>query len=291
MEKKYISRKEAAEVFGVHPQTIANWLEKGILLGHVAQGSTFIDIQSIEQLKASFGDIVEAEAKIQQYKVEIKEQAAEYRKQLAACNEAQKQLSDDTWIYGSVFRNARMLAHLFVNAFTALSTNSNERAQYIVVRFLMGYRISEIAAEFHLCPERIRQIIEKSINRLKYANKVGVMNNDYYRTRKINDMLMEENMQLKAQYIQLKEQLEKRLYSANDPDNILNTNIEGLHLSPRTYHVLDINEIETLGDIAYSKRNKFEKLRGIGAKSMKELDDLLAAKGLHWKMTPEEYCL
>ena len=74
MEKKYISRKEAAEVFGVHPQTIANWLEKGILLGHVAQGSTFIDIQSIEQLKASFGDIVEAEAKIQQYKVEIKEQ-------------------------------------------------------------------------------------------------------------------------------------------------------------------------------------------------------------------------
>lgn len=102
---------------------------------------------------------------------------------------------------------------------------------------------------------------------------------------------MEENMQLKAQYIQLKEQLEKRLYSANDPDNILNTKIEGLHLSPRTYHVLDINEIETLGDIAYSKRNKFEKLRGIGAKSMKELDDLLAAKGLHWKMTPEEYCL
>ena len=68
-------------------------------------------------------------------------------------------------------------------------------------------------------------------------------------------------MQLKAQYIQLKEQLEKRLYSANDPDNILNTKIEGLHLSPRTYHVLDINEIETLGDIAYSKRNKFEVTR------------------------------
>ena len=106
MEKKYISRKEAAEVFGVHPQTIANWLEKGLLLGHISQRGSFIDIQSIEQLKASFGDIVEAEEKIQQYKVEIKEQAAEYRKQLAACNEAQKQLSNDAWIYGSIFRNA-----------------------------------------------------------------------------------------------------------------------------------------------------------------------------------------
>lgn len=291
MEKKYLSRKETAEVFGVHPQTITNWLEKGILLGHVAHGSTLIELQSIEQLKASFGDIVEAEEKIQQYKVEIREQAAEYRKQLAACNEAQKQLSDDAWIYGSIFKNAKMLAHLFANAFTALSTHSNERARRIVIRFLMGYRMSEIAAEFHLGPERVRQIIKKSINRLQYANKIGIITNDYYRTRKINEMLMEENMQLKAKNIQLKERLEKELYHGNHPENILNTKLEDLRLSARTYRVLNINDIETLGDIAHYKRNKIERLHGIGEKAMKELDNLLAAKGLHWKMTPEEYCL
>lgn len=291
MEKKYLSRKEAAEVFGVHPKTITNWLEKGLLLGHITQGSTMVDIQSIEQLKTSFGDIVEAEKKIQQYKAEIREQTAEYRKQMTECNKLQKQLSNDAWIYGSIFKNARMLAHLFVNAFTALSTDSNERAQRIVIRFLMGYRLSEIAAEFHLCPERVRQIIERSINRLQYANKVGIITNDYYRTRKINDALMEENMQLRAKNIQLKKRLEKELYNGNHPEDILSIKLEDLNLSARTYRILDLQDINTLGDIAHCKRNQIEKLRNMGAKGMKELDDLLAAKGLHWKLIPEEYCL
>ena len=68
MKKNYITRQEAAEIFNVHPQTIKNWIDRGLLLaGKRATTGTLVDFQSVEALQASFGNIKEAERNIKEY--------------------------------------------------------------------------------------------------------------------------------------------------------------------------------------------------------------------------------
>ena len=43
--KRYLLRTKVAEIFDVHPQTITNWIDRGLLSGMDIYGRTFVDIR------------------------------------------------------------------------------------------------------------------------------------------------------------------------------------------------------------------------------------------------------
>ena len=76
---------------------------------------------------------------------------------------------------------------------------------------------------------------------------------------------------------------EERERIKNEPPNpALGKKIIDCNLSVRTTNICNVNDIKTLGDITKLKQIDWLSLRYGGKKSMKEIDDLLAANGLSW---------
>ena len=190
MEKKrYITRIEASKIFNVHPQTITNWMERGVLVGKNTGHNILVDYLSIEKLISSFGDITEVEKNIETYKTECRELEKEY-KQLS------QNLKSRNWIYSNVIRNAKILANLFENAFCKLSRSREERTIDIVRMFLKGHTFEEIGDKYSLQRVRIGQIIRKGVYQLRYADTYKDLIEQNKHLMDINIKLSTENTKL-----------------------------------------------------------------------------------------------
>ena len=275
MEKKrYITRIEASKIFNVHPQTITNWMERGLLIGEKASHSTLIDYLSIEKLISSFGDITEVEKNIETYKAECRGLEKEY-KQLT------QNLKSRNWIYRNVFRNTNILADLFENAFRKLSIGREERTIDIVKMFLEGHTFREIGDKYGLKEVRISQILRKGVYQLRHANS-------YYDLIEQNKHLMDTNIKLSTENTELTKKLQAIYKRDKYIAEALNHKIENYPLSNHTLNCLQHAQIQTLGELAQHNRREISILWNIGTKSMKELDDLLASNHLQWG-TPYEF--
>lgn len=273
-KKKYITRIEASKIFNVQPQTITNWMERGLVIGKKTGHSTRIDYLSIEKLISSFGDITEVEKNIETYKAECRELEKEY-KQLS------QNLKSRNWIYSNVIRNAEILANLFENAFCKLSRSREERTIDIVRMFLEGHTFEEIGDKYSLQRVRIGQIIRKGVYQLRYADTYKDLIEQNKHLMDINIKLSTENTKL-TQKLQAIDQRDKYIIE------VLNHKIESYPLSNKTLNGLQYAQIRTLGELAQYSRQEISRIRNLGAKSMKELDDLLASNHLQWG-TPYEF--
>lgn len=275
MEKKrYITRIEASKIFNVHPQTITNWMERGLLVGKKTSHSTLINYLSIEKLISSFGDITEVEKNIETYKAECRELEKEYK-------QVTQNLKSRNWIYRNVFRNANILANLFENAFCKLSINREERTVDIVKMFLEGHTFQEIGDKYSLQEVRTSQILRKGVYQLRYADT-------YKDLMEQNKHLMDINIKLSTENTKLTEKLQGIYKRDKYIIEILNHKIENYPLSNHTLNSLQHAQIQTLGELAQHNRREISILWNIGTKSMKELDDLLASNHLQWG-TPYEF--
>ena len=275
MEKKrYITRIEASKIFNVHPQTITNWMERGVLVGKNTGHNILVDYLSIEKLISSFGDITEVEKNIETYKTECRELEKEY-KQLS------QNLKRRNWIYSNVIRNAKILANLFENAFCKLSRSREERTIDIVRMFLKGHTFEEIGDKYSLQRVRIGQIIRKGVYQLRYADT-------YKDLIEQNKHLMDINIKLSTENTKLTKKLQAIDQRDKYITEVLNHKIESYPLSNKTLNCLQYAQIRTLGELAQHNRREISSLRSIGTKSMKELDDLLASNHLQWG-TPYEF--
>lgn len=72
---------------------------------------------------------------------------------------------------------------------------------------------------------------------------------------------------------------------------LLKTKLVDLDLSVRALNCLKAADVETLGDLVSYNRNDLLKFRNFGKKSLTELDDLVAAKNLHFGMNLAKYKL
>lgn len=275
MEKKrYITRIEASKIFNVHPQTITNWMERGVLVGKNTGHNILVDYLSIEKLISSFGDITEVEKNIETYKTECRELEKEY-KQLS------QNLKSRNWIYSNVIRNAEILANLFENAFCKLSRSREERTIDIVRMFLKGHTFEEIGDKYSLQRVRIGQIIRKGVYQLRYADT-------YKDLIEQNKHLMDINIKLSTENTKLTKKLQAIDQRDKYITEVLNHKIENYPLSNKTLNCLQYAQIRTLGELAQHNRREISSLRSISTKSMKELDDLLASNHLQWG-TPYEF--
>ncbi|HEY6162953.1 MAG TPA: DNA-directed RNA polymerase subunit alpha [Bacteroidia bacterium] len=72
---------------------------------------------------------------------------------------------------------------------------------------------------------------------------------------------------------------------------LLKTKLADLDLSVRALNCLKAADVETLADLVSFNKNDLLKFRNFGKKSLTELEDLVAAKGLHFGMNLAKYKL
>lgn len=72
---------------------------------------------------------------------------------------------------------------------------------------------------------------------------------------------------------------------------LLKTKLVDMDLSVRALNCLKAAEVETLGDLVSFNKNDLMKFRNFGKKSLTELDELVAAKGLNFGMDLSKYKL
>ncbi|HLR76106.1 MAG TPA: DNA-directed RNA polymerase subunit alpha [Balneolaceae bacterium] len=70
---------------------------------------------------------------------------------------------------------------------------------------------------------------------------------------------------------------------------LLETNIEELNLSVRSYNCLKSADVDTIAELVSREKSELLKFRNFGKKSLQELEEVIEDRGLHFDMDVTEY--
>ena len=290
MKKKWISRQEAADILGVHPQTISNYAAQGLVhedrrgsylrypREEVEALNTFPEIHSIEEMRSG-----------------IEKMRSEMETDYAAV----KKLYDDRkalflepfggWMKWENYR--RIVVQL---AKMAAESTMLERQKEIFLRVLALKSYQEIADEYCLTRERVRQIFEKSLRRILEFRDIATRRLEESQCKVLE--LQKEIDHLHDKIFLLQHPQAKKEDETSDKNDIFRQcepftlPLKELYLSVRTWNCLKYAGVRTLGDVVAYDRAEFMRIRNFGRKSLNELDILLEKRGLEFKMwTNPEY--
>jgi hypothetical protein len=285
---RLVSRDEAALLLDVTPQTISNWVEKGILKGHLVDRQLRIDKATIEKYFDTLSDLAFIEKRVF---------AARRDLQLAE-KELEKNLDDTCSAIHLLGKGVP--AYLLNEIFSAVIEASGndvlkERERTILTMLLEGKDVVDVAEDYGLTRSRIMQIASHAVRKLATVKTFSEL-------RKECKQLVFENKNFPI-VVQSFQNRIKELERLNDIEAVpvseydyllgdkggtftalINTKIIDFDITVRSLNCLKAADIETLGDLIRYNKTDLLKFRNFGKKSMTELDDLLDSMNLHFGM-------
>lgn len=285
---RLLSRDEAALLLDVTPQTISNWVEKGVLKGHFVDRLLKIDKATIEKYFDTLSDLAFIEKRIFAAKRDL---------QLAE-KELEKNLDDTRSAIHLLGKGVP--AHLLNEIFSAIIEASGddvlkEREKTILTMLLEGKDVEFVAEEYGLTRSRIMQIVSKSVRKLATVKTFSELRREY-------KQLVFDN----ANFQNVIEALQNRIKKLERINNIdtapvseydyllgdkggtftamMNTPVYDLDISVRSLNCLKGADVDTLYDLVKCNKTDLMKFRNFGKKSLTELEDLLENLHLHFGM-------
>ncbi|MCS7029340.1 MAG: DNA-directed RNA polymerase subunit alpha [Bacteroidia bacterium] len=101
-------------------------------------------------------------------------------------------------------------------------------------------------------------------------------------------LFSDQNIQLYTEKPEVKEEVDENYHQMR---KLLKTSLADLDLSVRAYNCLKAADIKTLGDLVQYNINDMLKFRNFGKKSLHEIEELIAEKGLSFGMDVSKYRL
>ena len=285
---RLLSRDEAALLLDVTPQTISNWVEKGVLKGHFVDRLLKIDKATVEKYFDTLSDLAFIEKRIFAAKRDLQLAEKELEKNL-----------DDT-------RSAIHLLgkgvpeHLLNEIFSAIIEASGddvlkEREKTILTMLLEGKDVEFVAEEYGLTRSRIMQIVSKAVRKLATVKTFSELRREY-------KQLVFDNTNFQNVIEALQNRV-KKLERINNIDTapvseydyllgdkggtftaMMNTPVYDLDISVRSLNCLKGADVDTLYDLVKCNKTDLMKFRNFGKKSLTELEDLLESLHLHFGM-------
>lgn len=292
MKKKFYSRSEAAELFGVCEMTISHWVRDGVLVnvggGH---GPLRITAKSVNALLDKYADIVQEENAIEKYRLRIEQK----RKQLEADEQKLDNMLCGCSLRTYMYENAPMLNKTMATALRYLFEKSEltNREYEILKAMCEGGNIDDSAELYGLTRERTRQISEKALRRLRiYLSKVTNQEQEVLRLREEVGKLSTANRDLvckadllKKENDQLRESLNIKLRDETESIRVpkyMMKPLGELELSARLMNVLKAMGVKYLFQVSVMSKLELLKFRNFGKKSLTELDDIFEAHGVEF---------
>lgn len=176
----------------------------------------------------------------------------------------------------------------------ALATLTEREQGVIACRFERGLTLEQTAKEYGITRERIRQVEAKALRKLRHPTRISMM-----RAVPRTELHAEihAHRQLQNDYDLLAKAFETLTAKKAEPGVIipmaeqasrLETPLENLDLSIRSYNALKRRGINTIRDITEMSESELMKVRNLGRKSVAEVKAKLTEYGVELRKEERE---
>ena len=264
-----MTRNDAAAYLGIDPQTITNWVNKGLLGGYNDKSSKrfWVNADDVKKYSEKYKMLSVSEDLLER---ERKELLASERKVNAKIQMLMHDaLNVSSFSYDKIGSSLCMLLEL--------TAQYGLREKKIMQAFFNGDRISDIADNFELSRERVRQIVIKAIRKFNYAIE------EFVDLKMENNSLKEEIKNVKMQFI-MQEGKKEEEQPEDVPPSLFSIRLVNCNLPVRVLNVTKAADIDIIGDLVQYSKLDMIKFRNFGKKSLMQLDDFIHEMGLEWGM-------
>lgn len=261
---KFISRKEAAAMLDVHPQTITNYAAKGLIkIRRTSKGHHNFRFSraDVETLASQLEDIVTIETRIDRYKAMLQTQVDELERKISITKGLMDEMDEEYKTMGSC--SASMFRALFSLYLPPLSEFSEELT---ILDAAMKYGVKGAAYRYR----KSRGEVIQSLNAVRRA----ILDQPTIAS------LKKQNASIVAEHpVQRDEDMADMCVS----DDVLDMKVADLSISVRLRNCLEAAEVHTVRDILDHTRLDLLRYRNFGRVTLRELESLLANMGLQLK--------
>ena len=282
-----ITRNKAAEILGVSRQTISNYIKEGILGSYVDEhGFTYVNSEDIEKYAQKYKMIAANEKMIDEKLKEV-----EYRKR--AINVELTELRDRTTANGKLAANAVGMLFGVINTMSHLGVlpNLTYRESNLLKDIINGMTYDELSIKYGVSATRIRQIAEKTCNKLTYNENIVIAELSTNRTLQYEvERLKKVIKSLQVSFDEYRRAKgDKPVSSAVLPPLILGKDINDCNLPVRILNALRWCEVYTVGDLLrkFHCKSDLYKIRNLGKKSIWIILDFIEENNLDFKENGE----
>jgi DNA-directed RNA polymerase alpha subunit len=278
-KSKFITKQEAADIIDVCPQTIANFIERGVLSGYKSANHIFVSRESVEKFMRDAQQMISAKKELDAKQHEYEQKKKEY-------DELIEKLTEDTVLasaaYQSKFAIMETLCEMCGSDEFVPDSKYSRRVAEVMTLWISGQDYTTIAGVYGLTRERIRQLVMVGIRHLpKWKNYVQIHKDFNALTEKYHK-LETENQMLQDTIVDLK------LKVGDSEDNVcsdplMSKNICDLGFSNRTVNCLTYADIRTVYDLTRKTRDDLLGIRNMGKKSVLEIQEFLDKNKLSLK--------
>lgn len=282
-----ITRNKAAEILGVSRQTISNYIKEGILGSYVDEhGITYVNSEDIEKYAHKYKMIAANEKMIDEKLKEV-----EYRKR--AINVELTELRNRATANGKLAANAVGMLFGVINAMSHLGVlpNLTYRESNLLKDIINGMTYDELSIKYGVSATRIRQIVDKTCNKLTYNEDAAIAEiatNKYLR-------IVIENLKKKLKAVQTSYDEYRRakgdvpISAAVLPPLILGKDVNDCNFPVRILNMFKRCDVYTVGDLLrkFHGKSDLDKIRNLGKKSVCIILDFIEENNLSFKKNGE----
>ena len=274
MAARLISVQEAAKLLGVTPQSVRNWIDKGYIKGHMVGDHLVVDRETIEQYFDGLQELGKLERTVYEKLEKLRKEDWELDDEIHDVLMAREK-TESTSLRG-VYR--QIVSFAVMNSQSMFSDKQQQ-----VFRGMMGWgNADSVAKDMGLSRSRVVDIYNQCLKIIHRTIRLKEDSEEWDRLRK-------ENLQLKAENVSLRQQLNE--YKKEEPKtppptpgeilrNKLNTPFVEFRFYGRAYHVLKDLGCKTLGDVAALQKSTLADYPRCGLKTIENIENELREQGL-----------
>lgn len=282
-----ITRKKAAEILGLSRQTISNYIEQGLIGSCVGEhGILYVNSEDVEKYAQKYKMLAANEKMIDD---KLKEVEAHKR----AINVELTELRNRATANGKLAANAVCMLFGVINAMSHLGVlpNLTYRESSLLKDIINGMTYDELSIKFGVSATRIRQIVDKTCNKLTYNEDIVIAELSTNRTLQYEvDRLKKVIKSLQVSFDEYRRSKgDKPVSSAVLPPLILSRDLNDCNFPVRILNSLRWCEVYTVGDLLrkFHGKSDLDKLRNLGKKSVCIILDFIEDNNLSFKKNVE----
>jgi predicted transcriptional regulator len=279
-----ITRNKAAEILGLSRQTISNYIEQGLIGSCVGEhGILYVNSEDVEKYAQKYKMLAANEKMIDD---KLKEVEAHKR----AINVELTELRNRATANGKLAANAVGMLFGVINTMSYLNITPklSYRESQMLKDIINGMTYDELSFKYDLTAARIRQIVDKTCNKLTYNEDATIATNQDLR-------IVIENLKKKLKAVQTSYD-EYRRAKGDVPISgvILSPLILGKDVNDCNFPVRILNmfrgyNVYTVGDLLrkFHGKSDIAKIRNLGKKSIYIILDFIEENNLSFKQYGE----
>ena len=282
-----ITRKKAAEILGLSRQTISNYIEQGLIGSCVGEhGILYVNSEDVEKYAQKYKMLAANEKMIDD---KLKEVEAHKR----AINVELTELRNRATANGKLATNAVGMLFGVINAMSYLNITPklSYRESKLLKDIINGMTYDELSLKYDLTTTRIRQIVEKTCNKLtdnEDAAIADIATNQYLRN--VIDGLKKNLNAVQTSYDEYRRAKgDVPISAAVLPPLILGKDVNDCNFPVRILNMFKWCDVYTVGDLLrkFHGKSDLDKIRNLGKKSVCIILDFIEENNLSFKKNGE----